>query len=52
MTASSTTLAAKATPGVVDDEKVEQDSTEGEVADGLEEDGEQMPMMETRHDEL
>jgi hypoxia up-regulated 1 len=51
-TASSTSLAAKATPGVVDDEKVEQDSTEGEVADGLEEDGEQIPMMETRHDEL
>lgn len=52
-TASSTTLAAKATP-VIDDETVEEDRVEGEV-DGLEEDGEQIPMMENRpsgHDEL
>lgn len=53
-TASSTTLAAKATPGVDGDdddgdETVKQDPVEGEVVD---EDGEQVPMMETRHDEL
>jgi hypoxia up-regulated 1 len=50
-TASSTSVAAQATPGVDDDddgETVEQDAVEGEV----EEDGEQIPMMETRHDEL
>jgi hypoxia up-regulated 1 len=55
-TTSSTTLAAKATPGVDGDgdgdEMVEQDAVEGEVVDGLEEGGEQIPMMESRHDEL
>ena len=49
-TTSSTTLAAKATPGVdvdvdVDDDERMEDPVEGEI-DGLEEDGEQIPMSE------
>lgn len=47
VTASSTTLAAKPTPGVADDDDDEtrEDPVEGEI-DGLEEDGEQIPIME------
>lgn len=46
-TSSTTTLATKATPGVTADDGAEtmEDPVEGEVIDGLEEDGEQIPMM-------
>ena len=44
-TMSSTTLAAKATPSVDDVDEMMEDPEEGEI-DGLEEDGEQIPMTE------
>ena len=44
-TTSSTTLAAKATPGVDDDDEMMEEPLEGEI-DGLEADGEQIPLTE------